>query len=380
MRSFASRRVDVRCETRQGRTLLGRWVQARCRDRASGRIACVRRGLREWGRAAVPLSRRSSVFEPSATVAAPRVGADLAAARERLGCGLAEMSAYLRIRQAYLVALEQGRIDRLPGNAYALVFLRSYATALGLDPDELSRRFKAEAAEVGRKPELAFPAPLPERGLPAGALVLLGLLLVVGAYAGWYRLSGDGRLPSEAVAPVPAQLAPLAEAPPPVPAKVATATPPAPVAAAPPLAAPPLAATVSPPPDRVPAAAPAATDPSLSPSSAAAATPVPPTPANMATGPQAGLAVRASADSWIQVRDHTGQVLFSRILHAGESWPVPSGQGLVLTTGNAGGTELVLDGTVTSPLGTPGAVRRDLPLDPDAVKSGKLAPIAAASR
>jgi cytoskeleton protein RodZ len=324
----------------------------------------------------VLLSRRSSVVEPTATVAAPRVGADLAAARERLGCGLAEMSAWLRIRQAYLVALEQGRIDKLPGNAYALVFLRSYATALGLDPDELSRRFKAEAAEVGRKPELAFPAPLPERGLPAGAVVLLGLVLVVGAYAGWYRLSGDGRLPTEAVTPVPARLAPLAEAPPPVPAKAATAaTPSARVAVAPP-----PATTVSPPPDRVPAA----TDPNLSPSSAAAATPAPPEPAGVATGgaagPQAGLAVRASADSWIQVRDHTGQVLFSRILHAGESWPVPSGQGLVLTTGNAGGTELVLDGAVTQPLGTPGAVRRDLPLDPDAVKSGKLAPIAAASR
>lgn len=319
------------------------------------------------------------MVEPIATVTAPRVGADLAAARERLGWGLAELSAYLRIRRSYLVALEQGRIDELPGNAYALVFLRSYAMVLGLDPDELSRRFKAEAAEVGRKTELAFPAPLPERGLPAGAVVLLGLVLVVGAYAGWYRLSGEGRLPTEAVTPLPARLAPLAEAPAPVPAKLATATS-APVAAA---TSP--ATIVSPAPDRASPAAPAASDPNLSPSSAAAATPVPPAPpasvvASGSAGPQAGLTVRASADSWIQVRDHTGQVLFSRILHAGESWPVPSGQGLVLTTGNAGGTELVLDGAVTPPLGTPGAVRRDLPLDPDAVKSGRLMPIAAASR
>lgn len=132
-------------------------------------------------------------------------------------------------------------------------------------------------------------------------------------------------------------------------------------------------------------APPAVTDPNLSPSSAAAATPAPPpAPAGAGPGgsgePSAGLAVRASADSWIQVRDHSGQVLFSRILHAGESWPVPPGPGLMLTTGNAGGTELVLDGATTSPLGTPGAVRRDLPLDPDAVKSGRLAPIAAASR
>jgi cytoskeleton protein RodZ len=360
-------------------------VQGRRRSCASGRIARVRRILREWGWAAVLLSRRSSVTEPTATVTAPRVGADLAAARERLGYGVAQMSAYLRIRQSYLAALEQGRIDALPGNAYALVFLRSYATALGLDPDELSRRFKAEAAEVGRKTELAFPAPLPERGLPAGAVVLLGLVLVVGAYAGWYRLSGEGRLPTEAVAPVPARLAPLAEAPAPVP----TATPPAQVAAATPPAqvatAPPPAAIVSPAPDRAEPGAPAATDPNLSPSSAAAATPVPPAAsaggaADGSAGPQAGLAVRASADSWIQVRDHSGQVLFSRILHAGESWPVPGGPGLVLTTGNAGGTELVLDGAVTPPLGTPGAVRRDLPLDPDAVKSGRLVPLAAASR
>ncbi len=311
------------------------------------------------------LSRRSSMVEPAtAMVTAPRVGADLAKARERLGYGLPEMSAYLRIRQTYLAALEEGRIDELPGNAYALVFLRSYATALGLDPDELSRRFKAEAAEVGRKTELAFPAPLPEKGLPAGAVVLLGLVLVVGAYAGWYRLSGEGRLPAETVTAVPAQLEPLAEAPAPAPtAQVAVATPRVPPAT-----------IASPAPDRAaPAAPPAATDPNLSPSSAAAATPVPPLA-------PAGLAVRASADSWIQVRDHNGQVLFSRILHAGESWPVPPGPGLMLTTGNAGGTELVLDGAATSPLGTPGAVRRDLPLDPDAVKSGRLAPIAAASR
>ena len=87
--------------------------------------------------------------------------------------------------------------------------------------------------------------------------------------------------------------------------------------------------------------------------------------------------VRASADSWIQVRDRAGQVLFSHILHAGESWPVPAGGNLLLTTGNAGGTELVLDGVLTASLGNPGVVRRDLPLDIDAVRGGRLAPVAA---
>ena len=65
---------------------------------------------------------------------APRVGADLRAARHRLGWELPEVAAGLRIRLPYLEALEDGRIVDLPGNAYALGFLRTYATALGLDP------------------------------------------------------------------------------------------------------------------------------------------------------------------------------------------------------------------------------------------------------
>ncbi len=279
------------------------------------------------------------------------------------------MAAALCIRLPYLQALEQGRLADLPGNAYALVFLRSYAAALGLDPDDLSRRFKGEAAEVSRKADLVFPLPLPDRGLPAGVVALLCLVLAVGGYAAWYRLSGEGRLPAEAVAPVPARLAPLAEqASPPV-------TPPVVVAAAPP-SVPAAASAISPGP-----AGTVSTDPSLSPSSAAAATPTPTQPpaSQDASQQQTGLIVRASADAWIQVRDRSGQVLFSRILHAGESWPVPSGNSnLVLTTGNAGGTELVLDGTATPPLGNPGAVRRDLPLDPDAIRTGRLMPVTAA--
>ena len=73
------------------------------------------------------------------------------------------------------------------------------------------RRFKTEAAEVGRRAELIFPVPMPERGLPPGAVVLLGLVLAIGAYAGWYRLSGEGRLPAETVTAIPERLAPLAE-------------------------------------------------------------------------------------------------------------------------------------------------------------------------
>ncbi|MBN8875679.1 MAG: DUF4115 domain-containing protein [Rhodospirillales bacterium] len=297
---------------------------------------------------------------------APAAGADLRAARERLGWDLPEVAHALRIRPSYLAALEEGRLCELPGNAYALGFLRSYAKALGLDPEEMLRRFRAEAAEVSQRTELAFPAPVPERGLPAGAVVLLGLVLVAAAYAGWYRLSGEGRLPAEAVMAVPERLAPLADQ------AVKFADPPAPAPA------PPVAVASAP-----PAATPAAPEPppvAYSPSSAAAA-PVNPLPAAppAALAPaadQTRLVLRASADAWLLVKEKGGAVLLNRVLKPGETWSVPAKANLTLTTGNAGGTELLLDGAPTASLGGPGVVRRDLPLDPDLVKDGKLAPSA----
>lgn len=287
--------------------------------------------------------------------AAPRAGAELRAARERVGWTLDELAAALRIRRQYLEALEAGRISELPGNAYALGYLRTYARTLGLDPNEIIRRFKAEAALVATGPELAFPVPAPERGAPAGAVVLLGVILAVAAYAGWYKLSGEGSLPAETSTQVPQRLAPLAEQ---------ATLPPNP-------APPPALANVSAEPQAVRQAE-APPVPAISPSSAAAAV----APAGLPSGAQpdqSRILLRANADAWVQVRDRSGPVLLTRLMHAGEAWEVPPKPNLLLTTGNAGGTELLVDGVTTPSLGANGAVRRDLPLDPDLIKEGRLA-------
>ncbi|MGC8470140.1 MAG: DUF4115 domain-containing protein [Acetobacteraceae bacterium] len=89
--------------------------------------------------------------------------------------------------------------------------------------------------------------------------------------------------------------------------------------------------------------------------------------------PAGGLSLRATADSWIEVRDAQGKVLFSGILHPGDSWAVPAGQAVTLTTGNAGGTELVVNGKVSPPLGASGQVRRNLTLDPAALAGAGFA-------
>jgi cytoskeleton protein RodZ len=106
--------------------------------------------------------------------------------------------------------------------------------------------------------------------------------------------------------------------------------------------------------------------PSVPPTQAAAATMAPP------TVPQPRIVLSATADAWMQVRDKSGQVLLNRVLHPGEFWAVPAHSSLVLTTGNAGGTDVLVDGTTLPSLGASGAVRRDILLDPDLLKSGKV--------
>jgi cytoskeleton protein RodZ len=73
------------------------------------------------------------------------------------------------------------------------------------------------------------------------------------------------------------------------------------------------------------------------------------------------------------IRSRTGSILRKRILHAGDTWGVPPKPNRLLTTGNAGGTDLVVGGTSVPSLGGTGAVRRDVPLDADLLKDGKFA-------
>ena len=331
-----------------------------------------------------------------------RVGADLRAARERVGWTLPAVSAHLRIRLPFLEAIEEGRIGDLPGNAYAVGFVRTYAQMLGLDPDEIGRRFRTEADGVNRRTELQFPAPVPERGVPAGALILVGVVLAIGAYIGWYRFSGDERsaagtvqtvperlaslaapaapiLPAEPTAgsaATPAPLAPVVGVPAgngPVTAAIPVPTPvPVTVPMSPAMFGPPAPAIYGPPVPGSNASAlalPAAATPGLpgAPSAAGAFT------ASTQPGADAGrIVLRAKGEAWMQVREKQGQVLLNRVLRAGETWPVPVKGQLLLTTGNATATELLVDGTLAPAFAGERSVLRDLPLDPDMIRDGKL--------
>src|SRR5579871_4404524 len=108
------------------------------------------------------------------------VGQDLRAARLRRGDEIAQVSRALKIRKDHLEALEEDRLEDLPGKTYAIGFVRSYARHLGLDANEYVERFKREVS--GRADEHhREPAPIhqDERHLPYGWRVIAGVVAIV---------------------------------------------------------------------------------------------------------------------------------------------------------------------------------------------------------
>jgi len=136
----------------------------------------------------------------------PQVGALLRASRLRVGEDLREIADILCIRYIYLEAIEEGRYGDLPGDTYAVGFIRSYSEHLGLDGEEVIRRFKAERAGAKRSNDLSFPTPVPESGMPKGAVVFIGVLLALLVYGGWYVTTTDESILSDLISPVPDHL------------------------------------------------------------------------------------------------------------------------------------------------------------------------------
>ena len=114
------------------------------------------------------------------------VGGLLQATRIRLGQDIGEISATLRINYRYLIAIEDGRYEDLPGATYAAGFIRAYSEHLGLDSEEVVLHYKKERTTKKGQEELLFPTPMPEGGIPKGAVFLIGLMISVSAYGAWY--------------------------------------------------------------------------------------------------------------------------------------------------------------------------------------------------
>ena len=134
------------------------------------------------------------------------VGERLKRERETYGLHLREVSESLRIRYAYLDAIERSAFDELPGPTYAVGFVRGYAQFLGLDDDRIVQRFKDESQGLKRDQELHFPEPVNEGKIPGGTILVLSIALIAAAYGAWAYLSDGERSVADLVPEVPESL------------------------------------------------------------------------------------------------------------------------------------------------------------------------------
>lgn len=277
---------------------------------------------------------------------ATSVGAQLRRVRESRGETTGDVAHSLKLTSRQIEAMEAGRLDLLPGPAFARGFLRNYARYLGVDPAAvlLAYEFEANTQAVELLPvsnaEGVMPTGGASRAVQLPAALIAGVLLVVviaGWYFDWFRMPdepvavtehalepagpGEAANMSEAVAvPAPGIMSPAADsvspalAPMPAPPAVIGSTPPVTPSAVAPV---PPGATLA-----AGAAAPAI------------APPAPAVEAPRADG-VAHLVFRFGGESWVEVRDASGAIVYSGISNAGSTRTVQGKPPFALVVGNA---------------------------------------------
>lgn len=354
-----------------------------------------------------------------------RLGDVMRGERATLGKSLLDVQRELRIKASYIAAIENCDPSAFDTPGFIAGYVRSYARYLGLDPDETYAIFceesgfstahgMSEKASSVRKPDEVAPPPRPsardpltdpklpfapvgdsvfsriEPGAIGSSLVLLALIGGIG-YGGWSVLQEIQRVQVAPVDQTPAvlsQLDPLddavrsAPADDPVSEEVAGVFSPPSAAAFDRLYRPealdvpvvvsrdaPIS-TLDPSSVGLFAQAQATQLPLVQDSSAAAAA--------LETGRAvladtrlftSDVAVMAARPAWVEIKDGGGQVIYSRIMDAGDAFEVPDT--LVdaeIQIGDSGNIYFAVEGDTLGPSGTRGEVTRGLPLDADALR------------
>ncbi len=230
-------------------------------------------------------------------------GAALLMERRRQGLSLGDISRQLKLSVRQVEALERDDYSGFTGPVFVHGFIRNYAKLLNLGPDQLIRAADQIllSAAPAREPVAAVPSPLaarrPRIGLvpvvSAGAAVAVVVVAVLVGNRGASKPARDQ--PVIATAEQPAQ-----------------------------------------PRERAPAAKPAAAQPAAKP----AAKPAAANAVAVAPGERAILRMVFDQESWVQIKDRSGNTIFGQLNPAGSRRSVSGEPPFDLVVGNAAGVRL----------------------------------------
>ena len=124
------------------------------------------------------------------------LGKRLVEAREEKGMSLEDLQTVTKIQKRYLLAIEQGNYDIIPGKFYVRAFIKQYAEAVGLNPEQLFEEFRKDVPSTYNdevsdklsniKPQRALPKPaskvlelLPTILIIGGIIVVIAIIYVI---------------------------------------------------------------------------------------------------------------------------------------------------------------------------------------------------------
>lgn len=136
------------------------------------------------------------------------IGTHLRECREGRGISLQEIAASTKISNTTLQLIERNAFDRLPGGIFTKGYLRAYAAAVGLDPDEVVRWYVAQFAAAAAKEPPVVPAPSIEDSQTAWHFLAAAVTILVALVA--YRSLPDS---AESPAAAPIELVSQAQGP-----------------------------------------------------------------------------------------------------------------------------------------------------------------------
>ncbi len=267
------------------------------------------------------------------------VGAALRAARETLGLAAEDIAQATRVRAAHIAALERFDLEALPSRPFAVGFVRAYARSLGLEPEAVVARFRAEAPRADDALRPPGGLHLQSRHRFAWSAVLA--FLVLSGFMTWNIARRAGGAPHRANAAAVGAPAPR------IPAITGPAHLGAPLPAPPEAAAPPAYETPGLPPATAvdgAVASPLATVETVGRPFVASGT------IYGAVAPGSGVILQARKPASLIVRGTGGAVYFARQLTAGEAWRAPAAAGLTVDVSNPASVEVFAGGVSRGPL------------------------------
>jgi cytoskeleton protein RodZ len=269
-------------------------------------------------------------------------GENLQREREMRGVTLQEISAATKISVRFLQALEAEEFTKLPGGIFTRSFIRAYAKYLGLDEDRLLAEYQLVAQPRADVDLSRLVASNPEGRREASRGPILTLLLAVFLVGGGYGIFRYSRRAAEP----PREVSPPAQVPAP-----AVSTPAAGQTSAPA----PAPESAQPAAEKTSATGPGAVGPGAP--TAASQTPVglDSTITGVAEGDLV-LQVAATERAWVAV-DADGKTVLQRVLNPSEIQTLKAKESFDVTTGNAQGIILTLNGETLKPMGRRGEVK-----------------------